>query len=62
MNYTQVKMTKGEVSQTSWIPSTFAQLNRPLMLKEQGRWTNGWIITEVWQTIPEEQLPKHVRR
>ena len=40
-------------TQTSWIPSNFAEVGRYLKLKENGVWTDGW---EVIKTYPAVQL------
>ncbi len=67
MNYSQCKLERefscGTVTMVTWLPSQFASVGRSLRLKEAGIWEDGWVVREVWQTLPEEQLPdSHAER
>jgi len=46
--YTQCKLCKGGVFQTSWIPASFAQVDR--VLKIDG--DDGWVVKETYATGP----------
>lgn len=57
MNYSQCKLQKDDLVQVSWIPNRFALVGKPVRLRDDGVWVDGWIVVEVWQTISEDQLP-----
>lgn len=57
-HYTQCKLKNSatNVITVSWIPKKFAVKGRFLRLKDNGTWTDGWEVIEVWTTKPEDQV------
>ena len=45
--FKQCTLERGNVVVVSWLPVKFAQKGRYLRLKDGGKWTNGWLVTEV---------------
>ena len=45
----------------SWIPAKFARKGRFIKLKENGGWSDGWQIIEVFGTIEEKTLREQER-
>lgn len=63
MTYTQCQLSKGNVTQTSWIPSGFSIIGRIVALRDDGVWDDGWKIVATWQTVDESHLPdSHAER
>lgn len=61
--FRQCQLQKGDLIQISWIPEFFAVIGAPLRLRDDGVWVDGWIVREVWQRLPEDQLPdSHAER
>jgi|TARA_Y100000310_G_scaffold109018_1_gene107397 hypothetical protein len=54
--YTQCKLQRGNVISYSWIPKKFAVKNKYLKLKDNGKWTNGWQVIEVWSTRKNSEI------
>ncbi len=54
--YTQCKLVNGRLTQTAWIPSRFARHGLAVTLRSE-RPAAGWVVREVWQTVPEDQVP-----
>jgi hypothetical protein len=60
--YTQCRLVKNGSTQVSWIPSTFAQPGRIVDLKEDGMWTKGWEVLEVFPgTQPNKVVEDRAR-
>ena len=38
--------------QTTWVPSTFAEIGRVLRLKDRGEWSNGWRVQAAFVEAP----------
>jgi len=51
---TQCTLTKGMQTQTTWIPSAVARLGATIKLKENGSWSEGWIVQRIGNTISEK--------
>lgn len=54
--YRQCKLQKGNVTQTAWIPEVFANKNKYIKIKTDGRWENGWQVVEVYGRMSAKQL------
>jgi hypothetical protein len=49
-------MRRKDTHLVSWIPSKFAKVGGVVKLKDDGKWTDGWVIQWTGSTgeIPEE--------
>jgi len=57
--HSQVKMSKGTLTQVSWIPADYATKGRLLKLRERGgEWDNGWIVEDVYATLNTDTVMK----
>lgn len=66
--YTQCTLVKSLVGtiytyeRMVWIPSQFAELGDTLKLKNNlGEWSEGWLVRQVWQTLPAEAVERNAR-
>lgn len=55
---TQCKLKRGTETQTSWIPSKFAQKDRVLRLKDE----EGWVVEEVGGTLSKDMIKAQEKR
>jgi hypothetical protein len=55
--YRQCKLVNRKSAQTAWIPERFAVMNMVLRLRINNIWEDGWKVVEVWQLVPESELP-----
>lgn len=53
---TQCKLQNGNKISYSWIPKKFAVKGKYLKLKENGEWSDGWQVIEVWATRSAEEV------
>lgn len=42
--HVQCQLQRGATVQTSWLPASHAIPGKYLRLKEDGEWTNGWLV------------------
>ena len=40
----QCKLQKGNIKTTSWLPEKFAVEGKCLRLKENNKWSDGWLV------------------
>jgi len=45
--YAQCGMRRKNVFRTSWIPQKFAKAGGVVKLKDNGKWSDGWIVESV---------------
>lgn len=59
--YQQVLLTKGNLSQTVWIPARFAMRNMILRLRQPNSkiWSGHWKVTEAYGVKRGRQLSGH---
>jgi uncharacterized cysteine cluster protein YcgN (CxxCxxCC family) len=56
-NHTQATLTRGSVTQVSWIPSDKAVKGNYVKLRERGgEWEDGWLVSGVGKTLPTETV------
>ena len=63
--YRQCRLLRGYTYLVTWIPEKYAVLGRALRIKDDDRWADGWIVQDVWQRIPENEIshpPRLIRR
>jgi len=64
----QCVLQKGNVHQTSWIPTKYAKIGKVLKLKGDNGWDNGWVVKNTYSEISSdmllnlETLPKRHRK
>jgi|GEM_PF-1909788 hypothetical protein len=57
MLFKQCTLAKGNIKEVSWIPWKFAKKNKPIKLKLNGNWEEGWIVEKVGEnSVNEEYL------
>lgn len=56
MYYSQCLLVNEKRIMVSWIPGSYAEKGKVLQLKKDSDWENGWIVTEVWQTLKEDKI------
>ncbi len=56
MNYKQCKLVRGSQERVTWLPEKFANKGKVLRLRDDGEWTDGWKVVEVWATETEERV------
>jgi hypothetical protein len=52
--YRQCLLKKGTEQTTTWIPSKYAVKNKFVMLKNNGKWIDGWQVVQVGKIELEE--------
>lgn len=58
----QCLLERNGSKQVVWIPQEFAVKDRTLRIKEDGKWTNGWIVGEVFDVaIASDVIQKRER-
>lgn len=57
----QRKTDNGNLTQMSWIPAQFAQEGRVVRLKENGAWTDGWVVIKTYSTRPSDEVADYER-
>lgn len=53
---TQCKMSKWGQHYTAWIPTKFAKVGGYVKLKLDGTWDDGWMVEEVFTTLPAKYV------
>lgn len=57
MLYKQCTLVKGDTREVSWIPWNFAKKNKPIKLKINNNWDEGWMVETVSSiSVNEEYL------
>lgn len=52
--YRQCKMTKGDLTQTSWLPEPFGRVGRLIRLRQRGGvWDDGWTVIEAGEAVED---------
>ncbi len=46
----------GEVRLTTWLPAEYAILGKILMLKELGKWENGWLVKDCGEIADQKAV------
>lgn len=60
--YKQCKLIRGNTEQVSWIPSNLAMKGKTIGFKEEGEWSEGWVVSSVAETeFPHSVLTKRER-
>lgn len=54
--FTQCKLKRGNTSQTAWIPAKFATVGATLCIRENGRWQDGYVVAEKYQTMSKSAI------
>ena len=51
ITYVQCVLNKENTYHVAWIPAQYAKLNKPLKLRINKKWNDGWIVTEIWRDV-----------
>lgn len=51
MNYCQCKLRKNNVFTTSWLPQKFAVVGETVKLKNNGVWSDGWLVESAGEPL-----------
>ena len=62
MNYSQCYLTRDDKGKTkiqvAWIPEKYATAKNVIQLKVNGKWQNGWVVTDVYGNRSEDSIQK----
>lgn len=59
--YSQCLLRRGDTIDVVWIESEFAFSDRPIKIKVDGKWQEGWKVDVVYATRTAEFVEAHVR-
>lgn len=54
--YRQCVLVRGKTQTTSWIPEKFAQKGRPVALRRDGKWDDGWVVESAGARTSSEEM------
>lgn len=46
--YRQCEIRRGPAIRLTWLPAAYAKNGRVLRLRDNGEWSDGWVVTEVY--------------
>ncbi len=52
----QCKLVKGKATTVSWLPEKFAEVDKFVKLKENGKWADGWKVDFVGTRLPSKYV------
>ena len=55
---TQCLLSKGRSYRIQWLPADLAAVGRRMKMRINGKWDEGWVIRDVWDTRPAHQVRK----
>ena len=66
--YRQCEVRRGPAFRLTWIPASFAVNGKMLNLRDNGEWSDGWVVTEVYPDTeriitptPQSEIRRHRR-
>jgi hypothetical protein len=66
--YRQCEVRRGAAIRLTWIPAEYAVKGRVLRLRDNGEWSDGWVVREVYPDTeriiapsPQGEIRRHRR-
>ena len=62
MRYNQCRLSRDKHRTVTWIPREFAKVGKVIKIRDDdGLWTDGWRVDEVWTEVDEEMVVELAR-
>ncbi len=58
---TQCRLQRGNEYQVAWIETKFARKGKPIKIKVDGEWDDGWTVARVGSTLDQKTVEARER-